>query len=161
MGTNSPSNSPAKQREYRERFASKPKDVVTEKSCRKCDKVKPSRDFNKMSASSDGLQSYCRDCGAEVRRSCDLARYGLTPETFQAMIEAQDGLCAICSKVPEQSGTVLWAIDHDHDCCPGEKGCKKCFRGLLCNSCNRGLGFFGDSVESLLAAASYLIRKES
>lgn len=32
------------------------------------------------------------------------------------------------------------------------------FRGWLCNRCNRGLGYFGDSIEGLQKAISYLQR---
>jgi hypothetical protein len=32
--------------------------------------------------------------------------------------------------------------------------------GFLCNNCNRGLGRFKDSIESLEAAISYLKRKQ-
>lgn len=34
-------------------------------------------------------------------------------------------------------------------------------RGILCNECNRGLGYFHDNKESLMNAAQYLTETES
>jgi uncharacterized protein YciI len=86
-------------------------------------------------------------------------RRGITTEKYQEMLEKQGGVCAICKR-PE-SGKRL-AIDHDHSCCPdlidshARMTCGKCVRGLLCETCNRGLGLFYDSTETLQAAITYL-----
>jgi hypothetical protein len=73
--------------------------------------------------------------------------YGLTLEEFDLLMEVQNGLCGICKTplLPTKSGT---HVDHDH--ATGR------IRGLLCGSCNKGLGNFRDSSAFLLAAASYL-----
>lgn len=62
-------------------------------------------------------------------------KYGITAAERDALIEAQDGRCAICGKrAPE--GKVL-NVDHDHSHCGGpRKGCRHCVRGMLCNGCN-------------------------
>lgn len=91
-----------------------------------------------------------------------LKRYGLTPETYAARLAAQGGVCAICKK-PEtakgRSGRIkAFHIDHDHQCCPGDRSCSKCVRGLLCGRCNIGLGCFLDQVALLVDAANYLKR---
>ena len=60
------------------------------------------------------------------------------------MLADQDGKCAICTK--PFPGRI--AIDHDHR--TGR------VRGLLCTSCNTGIGKLGDDPELLLRAISYL-----
>jgi hypothetical protein len=73
-------------------------------------------------------------------------KFGLSFEKFQAMIDAQNNLCAICKK-PEQQRRRL-SVDHDHE--------TDAIRGLLCMNCNAGLGNLRDSIELLEAAAEYL-----
>lgn len=77
------------------------------------------------------------------------ARYGLTPEAFEAMMVGQGGLCAICRQPPSGRWPTLH-IDHCHR--TGR------VRGLLCFPCNVGLGSLGDSVDRVMKAAEYLRR---
>lgn len=79
------------------------------------------------------------------------AVYGLTDGQYEEILAAQGGGCAICgsTKCCDKDDRRM-AVDHCH-----ETGV---VRGLLCRKCNLGLGFFGDSVETLLAAALYLER---
>ena len=71
-----------------------------------------------------------------------LRQHNITLDQYAAMDESQDWLCAICRN--ERS----LHIDHDHS--TGQ------FRGLLCGSCNRGLGLFDESTESLANSIRYL-----
>lgn len=80
------------------------------------------------------------------------ARYGLSIESYHALLVSQSGRCAVCRSPFE--GEIC--VDHDHACCPGEKSCGKCVRGLLCHNCNHILGKAGDSLEVLRSAISYL-----
>jgi Recombination endonuclease VII len=66
-----------------------------------------------------------------ARRKALLASHGITPEEYDAQLEAQGGCCAICGR---KMGRVSFAFDHDHDHC--ERGCRECWRGLLCKRCN-------------------------
>ena len=90
-------------------------------------------------------------------------KYNITVERYEEILALQGGACAIC-KSPPSIGKRL-CVDHDHRCCPfdgrsSKKGalrcCGKCIRGLLCDRCNKGLGYFKDNQVSLRLAAEYL-----
>ena len=81
--------------------------------------------------------------------------YGITDAEYQAMLDAQDGLCAICHRPEVAKGTrggmAPLAVDHDHR--------TEVVRGLLCLTCNNGV--IGGSREDpliLLEAVRYLAR---
>ena len=87
-----------------------------------------------------------------IRRGVELKyRYGITLSDYDALLESQGGVCAICGGA-ERSGRPLY-VDHCH--ATGK------VRGLLCNLCNKGLGHFRDKVSTVLLAASYLSRHGS
>jgi hypothetical protein len=69
--------------------------------------------------------------------------YGLTEEEARALYTYTD--CEICGR---DNGPRRLSIDHCHD--------SGVVRGMLCNRCNGGLGFFRHDVDLLLAAAEYL-----
>ena len=70
--------------------------------------------------------------------------YGMTLAQFDAIRDAQGGVCAVCQepfiKIPH--------VDHCH--------ATGTVRGLLCIGCNTGLGQFKDDPERMEAAASYI-----
>lgn len=80
-------------------------------------------------------------------------KYGITLEQYHQMVSDQKGGCAICPNLledPKIGGGPC--IDHSHS--TGK------VRGILCGSCNKGLGLFKDNPELLEKAARYL-RKSS
>jgi recombination endonuclease VII len=83
-----------------------------------------------------------------------LRRYGLTAASFDALLATQGGGCRICQTI--KPGARGWHVDHDHACCPGNRTCGQCVRGLLCHSCNLMLGQAGDDPEVLRRAIAYL-----
>lgn len=94
----------------------------------------------------------------EIKRLC---LFGLTPETFNGMLNKQGGCCAICREVekaidPRTGKARNLAIDHNPLKKKGEPGY---VRGLLCSNCNNGLGRFKDSIYRLMSAASYLAKR--
>lgn len=62
--------------------------------------------------------------------------YRLTVSEYEAMLEAQGGVCAICKQPPVRR----LCVDHDHSCCPGKRSCGRCVRKLLCHGCNFTIG---------------------
>lgn len=76
-------------------------------------------------------------------------QYGLTEAQWYAMRDAQGGGCAICGRAEGwKANAGMLVVDHCHS--TGR------VRGLLCPSCNRGLGQFEDEPARLIAAAAYV-----
>lgn len=73
--------------------------------------------------------------------------FNMTIDEYDQLADLQQNLCALCSQ--PQKGKRL-AVDHDHG--TGH------IRGLLCDSCNTGLGKFKDDPMLLLRAVDYLRR---
>jgi hypothetical protein len=84
-------------------------------------------------------------CKAEYLLSRRLLLHGLSLEDYESMVSVVPG-CAICGALPKDKYALH--IDHDHN--TGR------VRGLLCNSCNTGLGKLGDNAAGLRAALEYL-----
>lgn len=69
-------------------------------------------------------------------------RYGIDPQRYEDILLSQGYVCVICG-----SDSKLH-MDHDHE--TGE------IRGVLCGSCNRGIGLLKDSFTVVSNAAEYL-----
>ena len=76
-----------------------------------------------------------------------LRKYGIDVDDYDRMVESQNNKCKICG-TDEPRGVGGWKVDHCH--MTGK------VRGLLCNNCNLGLGYFKDNTKSLQAAIEYL-----
>lgn len=101
---------------------------------------------------------------AEIRRANLWAKYRITPAEYDALRMSQAYRCGICgineadvdlARVggrPRSDGQALLkvplAVDHDHK--------TGGIRGLLCPSCNAGLGAFADDPTRLVGAIAYL-----
>lgn len=136
------------------------------KTCRECARTKPHSEFYKHPTNSDRLLFECKACRrasairfrvgqtAEQKRRDPSERlrdnlkqkYGLTVEAYEAMVERQAGLCAICNH-PNRLNRRL-VVDHCHT--TGK------VRALLCDPCNQGLGHFRDNQARIAAAGAYL-----
>lgn len=143
------------------------------KICRLCNKKIPIVEFSKRKENIDGYDSRCKICSKKetkkryhknksdpefIKRkrisslfSAIKTKYGLTKDDYNELLNKQNGVCVICKEVnnKEIKGTAVnLAVDHCHK--TGK------IRGLLCNNCNSGLGFFKDNIELLNEAISYL-----
>lgn len=74
-------------------------------------------------------------------------RYGIEPGTYAKMLQAQDGVCAICG-TDKMGSKSRFDVDHSH--------VTNKVRALLCNPCNRGLGNFMEDPVLLEKAAAYM-----
>jgi len=86
-----------------------------------------------------------RDRPREIRR---LRYYGITQAQYDAMWLRQGKCCAICRTT--DPGPRNWHIDHCHE--------SRVVRGILCHTCNVGIGMFKDDATTLRAAAAYAAR---
>lgn len=85
----------------------------------------------------------------ETRRIATLASYGLTLDDYAEMLDGQDNRCALCKSDDPTHWSNQFQVDHDHE--TGR------VRGLLCASCNGGLGLFKDDPILLAEAIDYLL----
>jgi hypothetical protein len=140
-----------------------------EKTCPKCDAVKPLDDFPIAWGKPNGRHSYCKTCYREYDRTWierhpevraaygirwrtanrlteRLKPYPLDVDAYLALLESQHYACAICFDAPDDPYTLQ--VDHCH-----ETGA---VRGLLCPNCNSALGRLGEDPERIRRAADYV-----
>ena len=142
---------------------------LPDKTCSKCGETKPRDAFSERKQTTNikeyvASNAYCKPCAAalvrERRLVCDKGRqaeiqrksklkrtYGISLPDFVAMLDAQNGRCAIC-KTDKPGGKGVFQVDHCH--ATGD------VRGLLCCNCNRGIGALKDNVKLLQRAIAYL-----
>jgi hypothetical protein len=124
--------------------------------CPDCRAYVDEKYFARNAGTSTGFGGYCKKHNTERGRLSRqkvhggnrhyhlVRRYGISAAEAVNMAEAQANLCPICRHpLPERHH-----VDHDH--ADGR------VRGLLCFTCNSGLGNFSDDVERLERAAAYL-----
>jgi hypothetical protein len=74
-------------------------------------------------------------------------KFGMSIAHYESLLAKQGGRCAICRK-EKSGGNKRLSVDHDH--ATGK------VRGLLCDTCNHGLGSFYDEASLLQKAAAYV-----
>lgn len=130
------------------------------KKCCRCQQEKPLDSFTRSKRTKTGFTTCCKECDASrvrdyytinphKQRDANLKKhYGITSKEYDTMLAKQGFRCAICGTDKAGGKHDVFHVDHCH--ATGE------VRGLLCNGCNRGLGFFDDRPDVLKRAARYL-----
>lgn len=111
------------------------------KRCRKCGDYKLYSEFGQGRA--PGLyKANCKECHSIMHRA---HRYALTEEEVRQLMKVNR--CEICGSAVAMDSA---HIDHCHT--------TGAVRGVLCYTCNTGIGGLQDSPELLSSAAQYLLR---
>lgn len=124
------------------------------KTCLRCKEHLSLDMFTVNNKKPDGKAIYCKPCKAKYKKSYidskrdQASKHNIDTEFLKELLSKG---CTICT-IKE----TRLMVDHDHSCCPGERTCGKCIRGILCDKCNRGLGFFNDNPDLLQRAIEYL-----
>lgn len=118
------------------------------KRCTACQQDKPYSAFG--ASSRGGYQPRCRSCTKDQRAR---SRHGFS-RTEKAEAAAAQGGCLTCGR--SEPGAKGWVVDHDRSCCPGDRSCTACRRGVLCQWCNSALGYAFDDPQTLRNLAAYL-----
>ena len=153
------------------------------KECISCGVLKPKSEFHKDKSRSTGLRERCKDCRCKhpkkVVKNCiacnDLfevsgnrkgqkycgetcqkvhLKYGIDEYKLEDLLIQSDYKCHICGEYessidPRTGKEYSLAIDHNHE--TGE------VRGVLCSSCNVGIGLLKDDVGVMANAIKYII----
>lgn len=116
-----------------------------ERNCSKCGETYPltSKFFQKNGTNRDGTIQYyrpeCRKCMNSVTKDRTEA-YKLAGSPTKPELGTP---CRLCGRKDQQL-----VFDHCHETLK--------HRGWLCNSCNKGIGLLGDTVEKLKKVVLYL-----
>ena len=76
------------------------------------------------------------------------SKYGIDLNDYYMILGLQGGGCAICNSVDPGFKRHYFCVDHCHT--TGK------VRGLLCHSCNLGIGHFKDDLSLIISAQTYL-----
>lgn len=140
---------------------------MTTKVCSCCKLTKNIDEFGRNKQSkSDGHHWYCLVCNrTKTKLNARIQRakgrdyktlYGITIEDYNTILSKQKGRCAICKMLPDPNRTDASGRPRGHKLYVDHCHTTNQVRGLLCEGCNRGLGFFHDDPKLLYKAKLYL-----
>jgi Autographiviridae endonuclease VII len=126
--------------EYRERI------IAASRAFREKNRDKINQKAREKRKAHPELQQQGRDAARVRHWHSKYKLVDMTIEHYGRMLDRQHGVCKICkTKQPSKS----LCIDHRH--ATGR------VRGLLCNKCNFGLGYFDDNPVRMVRAAIYVV----
>lgn len=147
------------------------------KKCSRCHISKPLESFCKHRGMIDGHNNNCKECVKKYteenkekirkyksdyyyanrekcierdRKNHLKRKYNVTVEWYEEQLKKQNGQCKICGTTDGRGISSLLHVDHNHE--TGK------VRGLLCQSCNTGIGLFKENTELLEKAIQYVNR---
>lgn len=131
------------------------------KTCTKCKSIKPLTEYWLSGhIRKDGSRNYrhlCKSCHSKQSikniRTRVLNSYGINDDLYEQERIKQNYCCLLCGihETTQRYGKLV--VDHCHT--TGK------YRGLLCSSCNFGLGSFYDNIEVLTKAIEYVKKNSS
>jgi len=117
------------------------------KKCGICGYYRNYSRFYKNKTYRDGYEHRCKNCSkiGSFNSKSAIVGHNISYEVKKQMLEERSNICDICGELIEMETS---RVDHDHN--NGK------VRGILCNSCNTGLGMFKDNLSNLYSAIEYL-----
>jgi len=112
--------------------------------CSTCRKDKEIKDFKNNKTRANGKSGSCGSCNYNFHL---IKKYGIDLDAYNNLLLKQNNVCAICKGEQKRDGVRL-SVDHDHK--------TKEIRGLLCDNCNRAIGFLQDDIERIFLVAEYV-----
>lgn len=109
------------------------------KVCRNSDQLERAREWRKNN------REKIKDKDIWYKRKYE---FNITKEEYYKILLKQNNSCAICKKTHDSDSHKRMHIDHNH--------VSKKIRGLLCFTCNVGLGLFKDNITVIKNAIEYL-----
>lgn len=125
-------------------------DDLGNKQCIECLEIKKEKDYPINNSEPDKLNRRCHICR---KNGWLLKKYNITLKDYNSLLKEQNFKCACCFKTSNEitnsrCNDGLFFVDHCHT--TGN------VRGLLCASCNSGIGFLKDDINILNNAINYL-----
>ena len=124
--------------------------------CKRCGnlivgRAKQARYCSESCKKAEELQTMPSRSRRAARELAIMYKYGLSWEEYEKKHSENNGCCEICKKpisLIKSDDQETAYVDHCHTTLQ--------VRGLLCNPCNRGLGYFAENRKHLQSALAYL-----
>lgn len=87
-----------------------------------------------------------------------ISNYGINNGQRKQLLDKQGNKCAICFKDIYFKGQTIKGDDNTNAAVLDHCHATMKIRGILCTSCNRGLGLFKDSPDILNSAIKYILK---